>query len=357
MQAMSAESSAEECILAISNEAVGLSNESQDGFENDSTEEMAKHKKDGTDRKDDADKKDDADINDDSDGKDDAERVDEDDEMENIGFLSDNQEIKTLQPMTKARLEQFTRDHRRSGVVYMSRIPPYMKPPKVKHMLGKFGEIGRIYFAAEGLTRFSRDSWIFSDDKHREFRLKRGGNKKVMFRDGWIEFKDKKVAKSVAASLNSTLMGGKKTSFYHDDIWNLKYLSSFKWIHLTQQLASERQDRLRKLQTEIHQAKKEVGVYMKKVEKSKMLGAMELKRQKQSLNSTATTTKEQFAANATKRHVRQRKVILDHSDNNVVVGADKQTQNFKVSSCNARVQKLMKKVGWSAAKIDLATNL
>lgn len=45
---------------------------------------------------------------------------------------------------------------------------------------------------------------------------------------GWIEFADKKIAKQVAESLNNTPIGGKKGDFYHDDIWNLKYLKGFK---------------------------------------------------------------------------------------------------------------------------------
>lgn len=45
---------------------------------------------------------------------------------------------------------------------------------------------------------------------------------------GWIEFADKKIAKMVAESLNNTSIGGKKGGFYHDDIWNLKYLKNFK---------------------------------------------------------------------------------------------------------------------------------
>jgi ESF2/ABP1 family protein len=73
-------------------------------------------------------------------------------------------------------------------------------------------------------------------------------------------------------------MGGKKSAFYHDDIWNLKYLPKFKWIHLTQQLAYERQERAQKLQVEIRQAKAEMDVYRKNVDKSKMIAAMEAKK-------------------------------------------------------------------------------
>lgn len=51
-----------------------------------------------------------------------------------------------------------------------------------------------------------------------------------------MEFERKKVAKAVAESLNATIIGGKKRSFYHDDIWNIKYLPHFKWSHLTEKI-------------------------------------------------------------------------------------------------------------------------
>ena len=37
-----------------------------------------------------------------------------------------------------------------AGIVYISRIPPFMKPARMKQLLGKFGEIGRLYLAPEG---------------------------------------------------------------------------------------------------------------------------------------------------------------------------------------------------------------
>ena len=41
------------------------------------------------------------------------------------------------------------------------------------------------------------------------------------------------MARMVALSLNGQKMINKKGSFYSEDIWNLKYLSKFKWHHLT----------------------------------------------------------------------------------------------------------------------------
>lgn len=40
------------------------------------------------------------------------------------------------------------------GVLYLSRVPPYMKPHKLKHLLLPYGRIGRVYLQAEGELSF-----------------------------------------------------------------------------------------------------------------------------------------------------------------------------------------------------------
>ena len=37
-----------------------------------------------------------------------------------------------------------------AGVVYLSRIPPFMRPRKVRHLLSRYGDIGRVYLQPEG---------------------------------------------------------------------------------------------------------------------------------------------------------------------------------------------------------------
>ena len=87
---------------------------------------------------------------------------------------------------------------------------------------------------------------LMSDHIQRKKRMAAGGNGSKQFVEGWIEFADKKVAKNVssiaarrpdltlpldmqvARALNNTLIGGKKRNFYHDDMWNLKYLKGFR---------------------------------------------------------------------------------------------------------------------------------
>jgi len=51
-----------------------------------------------------------------------------------------------------------------------------------------------------------------------------------------VEFKDKKVARSVAEMLNAQPIGGKKGSRWRDDVWTMKYLPKFKWNMLTEQV-------------------------------------------------------------------------------------------------------------------------
>ena len=55
--------------------------------------------------------------------------------------------------------------HIKPGIIYLSRIPPYMRPLKIRHVFSKYGKIGRIYLQPEGeLTRESikmSSSFIF----------------------------------------------------------------------------------------------------------------------------------------------------------------------------------------------------
>ncbi len=47
-------------------------------------------------------------------------------------------------------------------------------------------------------------TYTYNDNRKRK---KSGGNKKTKYIDGWIEFMDKKIARSVAESLNKTIIG------------------------------------------------------------------------------------------------------------------------------------------------------
>ena len=175
---------------------------------------------------------------------------------------------KVVKPLSKEKLEQFTADAENRGVLYFSRIPPFLKPTALRTLLEGYGtEVLRIYLAPE-----SRES--------RAGRVRAGGNKKKSFSEGWVEFGDKRRAKRLASTLNNTPMGGGHRNFYAHDLWNVKYLHKFKWNHLTEKMAYEQRVKRDKLQQELSAAKKESAFYLRKVDEAKAIAAMEEKRKK-----------------------------------------------------------------------------
>ncbi|CAG4988902.1 unnamed protein product [Colias eurytheme] len=142
---------------------------------------------------------------------------------------------------------------RKRGIIYLSTIPPYMNVAKIREIFTEFGEVGRIYLQSSAKPGEKR---------------KRVPNQ---FTEGWVEFKRKKIAKAVAASLNNTKIGTRKKSRYYDMIWNIKYIPRFKWIHLSERLAYEKAAMKQRLRAEISQAKKEAHYLQSNVEKSKKM--------------------------------------------------------------------------------------
>ncbi|CAG8961571.1 hypothetical protein HYFRA_00006105 [Hymenoscyphus fraxineus] len=168
-------------------------------------------------------------------------------------------------PITKKNLVASSAALKRSGVVYLSRIPPFMKPTKLRSLLEPYGKINRIFMTPEDPSSHAR-------------RVKNGGNKKRSFTDGWVEFVNKKNAKQACELLNAQIIGGKKGSYYHDDVWNLLYLKGFKWNNLTEQIAAENAERASRMRAEISKTTKENKEFVQNVERAKMLEGMEAKK-------------------------------------------------------------------------------
>ncbi|KAG6089175.1 hypothetical protein E4U31_008214 [Claviceps sp. LM219 group G6] len=171
------------------------------------------------------------------------------------------------QPLAKKNLITSDAAIKKSGVVYISRIPPGMKPSALRSLLSPYGKLNRIFLAPE-------------DPSVRARRRKSGGNKRVLFTEGWIEFLKKKEAKAACELLNGQNIGGKKGSFFRDDIWNLVYLKGFKWFNLTEQITAENAERTSRMRAEISKATKENKAFVKNVEKAKMLEGMQAKAKK-----------------------------------------------------------------------------
>ncbi|EPS38055.1 hypothetical protein H072_8219 [Dactylellina haptotyla CBS 200.50] len=173
--------------------------------------------------------------------------------------ITDPNQLKRLTP---AQLVASKTSLKKTGVLYLSRIPPYMSPSQIRHLLTPFGAINRIFLSPEPPHIYQK-------------RLKSGGNKKRQFVEGWIEFERKKHAKWCAQSLNAEQVGGRKGGWWYDDVWNMKYLSGFKWGDLTEQIANENAARQARLRAEISQATRENKTYIRNVERAKMVETMQ----------------------------------------------------------------------------------
>ncbi|ROV95264.1 hypothetical protein VPNG_08983 [Cytospora leucostoma] len=174
-------------------------------------------------------------------------------------------DIRLVKSLTRKNLVATEAAIKKSGVVYLSRIPPFMKPQKLRSLLETYGKINRLFLAPQDPHVHAR-------------RVKAGGNRKKMYTEGWVEFVKKKDAKAVCELLNAQTIGGKKGTYYRDDIWILKYLKGFKWHHLTEQIATESAERSSRMMAEIMREKRDNKDFVQKVEKAKVLDGMQTKR-------------------------------------------------------------------------------
>ncbi|TRY72810.1 hypothetical protein DNTS_009512 [Danionella cerebrum] len=152
------------------------------------------------------------------------------------------------------------------GIVYLGHIPPRMRPKNIRNLLSKYGEIGRIFLQPQ--------------DRCVKKKKKKGRGKLSSFTEGWVEFRDKRIAKRVALSLHNTPMANRKRCFYSSDLWSIKYLHRFQWCHLSERLAYEQMVYQQRMRNEISQAKKETNFYLESVEKSQKMEKFRKKKEK-----------------------------------------------------------------------------
>lgn len=141
---------------------------------------------------------------------------------------------------------------------------------QVMQLLGEYGEINRSHLVQEDKSITRR-------------RKKRGGSNKPNFVEGWVEFVNKKDAKIAVAQLNGRVVGGKKSGFFHDFIWNMKYLHGFKWSQLMELMDYEKRVRQDKLKVEFSRSRKEDERYLENAAKSQRIKKMEEKRKEKAM--------------------------------------------------------------------------
>lgn len=189
-------------------------------------------------------------------------REEEEEEEEEDDEDEEEEKARRIKEKRRKKLQEENAKLKKRGVCYLSRVPPHLKPLKLRQILSQHGEILRIYLAPE-------------DPAIRMRRKRAGGNRGKEFTEGWVEFAKKSVAKRVASMLNGEHMGGKKRSAHYYDLWNIKYLRKFKWDNLIEEIAYKNAVREQKLAMEISVAKKERDFYLAKVDQSRAIRSSE----------------------------------------------------------------------------------
>ena len=163
--------------------------------------------------------------------------------------------------------EQATRkrSHHKTGVVYLPHVPRYMGPGEVKTYFENFGlPVARSFFRPESRAR-------------REARAKRGGDMlRKKYTEAWIEFKRKSHAKMAVATFNSQRVGGRAS--YQNEMWNLRYLSGFKFDDLMEEEVFVKAMHEKKLKAQIEAAKKDTQSFMETVSQAKKVSYAKQKR-------------------------------------------------------------------------------
>ena len=157
--------------------------------------------------------------------------------------------LEKRKPLTNAQIEEMNKRIKNTGVVYLSTIPPGMRWTQVMQKLKEFGEINHSHLQeAAGSSKRRKNQ--------------------VKFVEGWVEFVNKKDAKTCASQLNGRIVGGKKSGKYRDYMWNMKYLHGFKWPQLLEMMNYEKHLRNDKLKSEFTKQRKQDEKYLANVMKS-----------------------------------------------------------------------------------------
>jgi ESF2/ABP1 family protein len=157
------------------------------------------------------------------------------------------------------------------GVIYLSSLPPYLRPSALRNLLSQRG--------FEPITRL----FLTPASKAKSTSKK---NSRQLYTEGWIEFASKKTARRCAEALNASPVGGKKGGFYHDDVWNMKYLKGMGWAELMSGVREERREEEGRRDEERRTIARETKGFLEGVEEGKRQDGMKRKRAGKTKNAT-----------------------------------------------------------------------
>uniref|UniRef100_A0AC35U074 Activator of basal transcription 1 n=1 Tax=Rhabditophanes sp. KR3021 TaxID=114890 RepID=A0AC35U074_9BILA len=174
--------------------------------------------------------------------------------LKDIEALDNDEDDESMEVVNEDAVAQ----EKGSGMVYLQTIPPFYNVAKIREVLSRFGEIGKIHLTVDP--------------------NKKGRNlKQKHYVEGWVEFKKKKEGKMAVNQLNCTLVGGKRRHAAADSMWAMKYLSGFKWYHLQEQLNFEKNVEKKRFGMEMSQARKQASHFADQVDKGRSLAKLEEK--------------------------------------------------------------------------------
>lgn len=174
---------------------------------------------------------------------------------------------KNRKPLTTSAIAATNKRAHKAGVVYLSRIPPFMRPSTVRTLLSPHGTITRLFLTPEPPSSYLS-------------RRKAGGNKKHSYIDGWVEFSRKRDAKVCVDAINGQIVGGKKGGWYRDDVWNAKYLKGFGWGDLMAGVRGEEREREERVRVGLGREGRERGEFLRNLERGKVEGRRRAKRER-----------------------------------------------------------------------------
>lgn len=181
------------------------------------------------------------------------------------GQPSDQKSVKKQKKMRNASDDVLSQDKNKRGIIYLSYIPdgesvlcnesplllinsaPGLNPRNGRVLFSKFGEVDRIYFEPGKMRN----------------------GVPISYREGWIEFLKKRVAKEVASALHGSVISCRKKVSYNGSIWSIKYLHRVKWHHLSEQMNAEKVARDQRLRLEMGRVKKESDFFAEQTEQRK----------------------------------------------------------------------------------------
>ncbi|KAK4538682.1 hypothetical protein CDCA_CDCA19G4707 [Cyanidium caldarium] len=184
------------------------------------------------------------------------------------------------------------------GVLYISRIPPALKPRDLRRLLEPLGTLGRVFIQPES-------------EAARKERVQRGGSRRKRFTEGWVEFADRRAARRAAALLQGTAMDARnKRSRFHADLWCLRYVPGLQWHHLTDELAAQRRARLLRTKNEARRARQERDFWLEQVDAGRAVDHMVARRRAQRDGKEGNRMRVEGRDEGMPRLAQQRRVLM-----------------------------------------------